>query len=54
MWLETRLPRVCFRKVDWASLGGRVGGNMEVRLEKWAGLVRDGLPMPMEGVRTLF
>ena len=23
-------------------------------LEKWAGLVCDGLPMPMEGVRTLF
>lgn len=52
--VRNKTSQVCFRKVDWASLGGRVGGNMEVRLEKQAGLVCDGLPMPMEGVRTLF
>ena len=44
----------CFRKVDWASLEGRIGGHTEVRLEKWAGLVSDGLLMPLEGIRTLF
>ena len=52
--VRSKISGRCFRKVDWASLEGRVGGNTEVRLEKWAGLVSGGLLMSLEGIRTLF
>ena len=52
--VRNKISGRCFRKVDWTSLEGRVGGNTEVKLEKWAGLVSDGLLMTLEGIRALF